>query len=44
MSLDLFFFYIFFEGIVIPMFFLIEFEEAVQGEFMPRTNFLFIHY
>ncbi len=42
--LDFFCFYVFFEGIVIPMFFLIVFEEAVVVKFMLRINFLFIHY
>lgn len=41
-SSDLFFFYIFFEGIVIPMFLLIVFEEADLVKFMLLINFLFI--
>lgn len=42
--LDFFCFYIFFEGIVIPMFLLIVFEEVVQEKFMRHINFLFILY
>jgi NADH:ubiquinone oxidoreductase subunit 4 (subunit M) len=41
-SLDLFFFYIYFEGIVIPMFFLIVYEEVEVEKFMLLINFLFI--
>jgi NADH-quinone oxidoreductase subunit M len=43
-SLDLFFFYIYFEGVVIPMFFLIVFEVVEVVRFMLHINFLFIHY
>lgn len=43
-SLDFFFFYIYFEGIVIPMFLLIVYEEVVLVKFMLLINFLFILY
>lgn len=43
-SLDLFFFYIYFEGIVIPMFLLIVYEEVVIVRFMLRISFLYIPY
>lgn len=42
--MDLFFFYVYFEGIVIPMFFLIVFEVAVIVKFMHLINFLYIPY
>ena len=41
---DFFFFYIFFESIVIPMFLLIVFEEVDREKFTQPTNFLFILY
>lgn len=43
-SLDLFFFYIYFEGIVIPMFLLIVYEVVVVVKFMRHINFLSILY
>ena len=43
-SMDLFFFYIYFEGIVIPMFLLIVYEVVVVEKFMLRINFLFTRY
>lgn len=43
-SLDLFYFYIYFEGIVMPMFILIVFEVVVVGKSMQHINFLYIHY
>lgn len=43
-SLDFFFFYIFFEGIIIPMFFLIVYEVVVHVKFTRLINFLFILY
>ena len=42
-SMDLFFFYIYFEGIVIPMFLLIVYGVVVVEKFMLLINFLFIH-
>lgn len=44
LSLDLVVFYIFFEGIVIPMFFIIEFGVVGLGRYMHPTSFSFIHY
>lgn len=41
-SLDLFFFYIYFEGIVIPMFFLVVFEVVVVVKFMRLINCFYI--
>lgn len=41
---DLFFFYMFFEGIVIPMFLIIVYEVVVVVKYMRHINFLFIHY
>lgn len=43
-SMDLFFFYIFFEGIVIPMFLLIVSEEVGLEKYTLLINFLFIPY
>ncbi len=42
--LDFFFFYIFFEGIIIPMFFLIVCGEVVHVKYMLLINFFYIHY
>jgi len=41
-SMDLFFFYVYFEGIVIPMFLLIVFEEVEIEKFMHLINFFYI--
>jgi len=43
-SLDLFFSYIYFEGIIIPMFFLIVFEVAEAARYMLLINPFCIHY
>lgn len=44
MALDFFIFFIFFEAIVVPMFFLIVFEEVGVEKFMHHINFMFILY
>lgn len=43
-SLDFFFFYVYFEGVVIPMFFLIVFEVSEHERFMHHISSLFIPY
>lgn len=43
-SMDFFFFYVYFEGIVIPMFMLIVFGAVVVVKFMLLINFFYIHY
>lgn len=43
-SLDLFFFYIYFEGVIIPMFLLIAYEVVVVVKFMLHINFFYILY
>lgn len=44
MALDLFFFFIFFEAIVVPMFFLIAFGVVEVVKSMLLINFMFILY
>lgn len=43
-SIDMVYFYVFFEAVVVPMFLLIVFEVVVLGRFMPHIYFLFILY